>query len=224
MRLPSPEHLWERHETLVLNVFMIALVKLQEEINLPEDEPTLNDLLYTLVRDSWCKLPQNEKPIWSLIPNAENPPRTPGEIGQEWTRKKPDFRWSLSDSQERDSSKAIRDYTIECKRLRTRTSQNFINEYVVHGIVRFLTKEHKYGNGTVSGAMIGYIQNMKHNEALDQVNAVILKTKAFVIPVIKFPKNRQIINRIEKGNHALSRKEVHPSIFDLRHIWIEVTN
>ena len=42
--------------------------------------------------------------------------------------------------------------------------------------------------------------------------------------VIKFPKNRQIINRIEKGNHALSRKEVHPSIFDLRHIWIEVTN
>lgn len=224
MRLPSPEHLWGRHETLVLNVFMIALVKMQEETNLPEDEPTLNELLYTLVRDSWCKLPQNEKPIWSLIPNAENPPRTKWEIGQEWTRKKPDFRWSLSDSQERDSSKAIKEYTIECKRLRTSTNRNFINEYIVKGIVRFLTKEHKYGNGTVSGTMIGYIQNMEHGKALEQVNAVILKTKEFVIPIIKFTRNRQIINRIKKGNHTLSREEVKPSIYDLRHIWMEVTN
>lgn len=222
MRLPSPEHLWERHETLVLSVFMIALVKLREETNLPEDEPTLNELLYTFVRDSWCKLPKNEKPIWSLIPNAENPPRITSEIGQEWTRKKPDFRWSLSDSQERDSSKAIRDYTIECKRLRT--NRNFINEYVVNGIVRFLTKKHKYGNGTVSGAMIGYIQNMKHIEAVEQVNAVILKRKEFVIPIIKFTKYQQLMDRIRKGNHQLRREEVNPSIFDLRHIWIQLSS
>jgi hypothetical protein len=222
MRLPSPEHLWERHETLVLNVFTIALVKLQKETNLPEDEPTLNELLYTLVRDSWRKLPQNEKPIWSLSRNTENPPRTMSEIGQKWTRKKPDFLWSLSDSQERDSNKAIRDYTIECKRLRT--NRNFINEYVVNGIVRFLTAEHRYGNGTASGAMIGYIQNMRHSEVLEQVNSVILKTKEFLIPEIKFTTNRQMANRIKKGNHRLSRKEVKPSIFDLRHIWMEVTN
>jgi len=222
MRLPSPEHLWERHETLVLNVFTIALVKLQEETNLPEDEPTLNELLYTLVRDSWHKLPQNEKPIWSLSRNTENPPRTTSEIGQKWTRKKPDFLWSLSDSQERDSYKAIREYTIECKRLRT--NRNFINEYVVNGIVRFLTAEQKYGNGTVSGAMIGYIQNMRHSEVLEQVNAVILKTKEFVIPEIKFTTNCQMTDKIKKGNHRLSRKEVKPSIFDLRHIWMDVTN
>jgi len=224
MRLPSPEHLWERHEALVLKVFMIALVKLQEETNLPEDEPTLNELLYTLVHDSWCKLLQNEKPIWSLSRNTENPPRTTDEIGQEWTRKRPDFRWTLSDPLERNPQKATKDYVIECKRLRTRTNRNFINEYVVKGIIRFLTKEHKYGNGTVSGAMIGYIQNMKHKEALEHVNAVILKTKEFAIPVINFTKNRQIINRIKKGNHILNRKQVNPSIFNLRHIWIEVTN
>jgi hypothetical protein len=157
-----------------------------------------------------------------LSRNTENPPRTTSEIGQKWTRKKPDFLWSLSDSQERDSYKAIREYTIECKRLRT--NRNFINEYVVNGIVRFLTAEHKYGNGTVSGAMIGYIQNMRHSEALEQVNAVILKTKEFVIPEIKFTTNRQIIDRIKKGNHTLSRKEVKPSIFDLHHIWMEVAN
>ena len=224
MRLPSPEHLWERHETLVLNVFLIALIKLQEEANLPEDEPTLNELLYTLVRDSWCKLLRNEKPIWSLSRNTENPPRTTNEIGQKWTRKRPDFSWALSDPLERNSEKAIKDYVIECKRLSPRTSRNFVQEYVIKGIVRFLTEEHKYGNGTVSGAMIGYIQDMTHQEALEQVNAVILATKEFVIPVIEFTRNGQLKNRIKKGNHTLSRKEVDPSIFDLRHIWMEVTN
>jgi hypothetical protein len=223
MRLPSPELLWERHETFVLNVFMIALSKLQNQANLPEDEPSLNNLLYILVRDSWCKLPQHEKPIWSLICNAENIPSTTDEIGQEWTRKKPDFRWSLSDSQEKDSLKAIKDYTIECKRLREMSNRNFINQYVTEGIFRFLAKEYKYGNGTTSGAMIGYIQEMKHSDVLEQINAVIQKTGAFFIPIIEFD-NSQNIDNIKKGNHTLERHEVDPPNFDLRHIWILMPN
>jgi len=222
MRLPSPEHLWERHERYVLNIFLLALIRLRDEDSLPEDELFLNNLLYVNVRQVWCDLPKNEKPIWSLITNAENLPRTKSEIGQRWTRKKPDFRWSLSDSQERDSSKAIRDYTIECKRLRK--NGNFINEYVVSGIVRFISKEHSYGIGTVSGAMIGYVQNMEHKEALERINGAILNKQEFEIPIIKLNKILQEKDSVKKRNHTLKRKEVNPSIFDLRHIWIELTN
>jgi len=226
MRLPSPEHLWERHERYVLNVFSLALAKLIDEDSLPEGEIKLNNLLHVNVRQVWCDLPQNEKPIWSLSANSENPPRTISEIGQEWTRKKPDFLWSLSDSQERDSSKAIKNYTIECKRLTKKTSSgwDFMTEYVTSGIIRFISREHSYGIGTISGAMVGYIQNMKHNDALNHVNAVILKTKEFMIPTINFVRTHQTISRVKKGKHTLNRKEVNPSIFDLRHIWIELSN
>lgn len=225
MRLPSPDHLWERHETLVLNVFMIALVKLQEETNLPEDEPALNELLYTLVRDSWCKLPQNEKPIWSLIPNSENPPRTTSEIGKERTRKRPDFRWTLSDSLERDPRKAIKDYTIECKRLREKSSKgwDFIKEYVVSGIIRYVSKEHNYGIGTKSGAMIGYVQNMEYEEALKQINLTIREKKEYKIPEIAFD-NLKDLAGIRKANHTLRRKEISPSNFNLCHIWVDLIN
>jgi hypothetical protein len=227
MRLPSPENLWERHERYVLNVFLLALTKLIDEDALPEGEIELNNLLYVNVRQVWCDLPLNDKPSsFSLIPNSENPPRKISEIGQEWTRKKPDFLWSLSDSQERDSLKAIRNYTIECKRLTKKTASgwDFIKEYITSGIFRFISKEHSYGIGTISGAMVGYIQNMKHNVALEQVNTAILKTKGSVIPEINFSRTRQTMSRIKKGNHTLNRKEVNPSIFDLRHIWIEMSN
>ncbi len=221
MRLPSPGEIWKRHESLVLNVFIYALIELKKEKNLPIEEIPLNERLYLYIRRVYHKLPANKKPFSpSLVPNSENPPVEFDDIGKTWTRKKPDFRWTLYNSEETDPLQAYKEYTIECKRLRI--NGNFINEYVVNGIVRFLTKEHKYGNGTVSGAMIGYIQNMEHKEALERINGAILKTKEFVIPVIKLNINRQIMDSIKKGNHTLNRQEVKPSIFHLRHIWIEV--
>lgn len=226
MGIPTSENLWKRHENLVLNVFIQALVKLQNENNLPEDEPGLNDLLYVHVRNVWCELPINEKPMWSLNPNSENPPRTKNEIGQEWTRKKPDFKWTLSDLQEEESVKAIREYTIECKRLKTKTKAgwNFINEYIVSGIIRFISIEHRYGMGTTSGAMIGYIQNMEHDEILEKINKKILDTKEYQIPVIKFPKHCQNTDSIERGKHTLHRGKIYPSDFDLCHIWVKLEN
>ena len=222
MKLPSPEHLWERHESLVLNVFIYALIELKKEKNLPIEEIPLNERLYLYIRRVYHKLPANKKPSsLSLIPNSENPPVEFDDIGKTWTRKKPDFRWTLYNSEETDPLKAYKEYTIECKRLRI--NGNFINAYVVNGIIRFLSQEYKYGNGTVSGAMIGYIQNMEHKEALERINGAILKTKEFEIPIIKFTKNLQEKDSVKKGNHTLNRKKVNPSIFDLRHIWIEVT-
>ena len=223
MRLPSPGEIWKRHEGLILNVFIYALIELKKEKDLPIGEIPLNERLYLCTRRVYHKLPANKKPSYpSLVRNSENPPVEFNDIGKTWTRKKPDFRWTLYDSEETDSSKAYKEYTIECKRLRIKG--NFINEYIVSGIVRFISKEHRYGIGTVSGAMIGYVQNMEHKEALERINGAILNKQEFEIPIIKFDKNLQEKDSVKRGNHTLKRKEVNPSIFDLRHIWIEVKN
>jgi hypothetical protein len=191
--------------------------------NLPEDEISLNNLIGVYARSIWSELPVKQKPMsFCLVPNSENPPRTKKEIGEEWTRKKPDFQWRLSDALEKEPVKAIREYTIECKRLRTKTrSWDFIDEYVVSGIIRFLAEEYKYGIGTSSGAMIGYIQNMEHDEILKQINTVIQNQKDYDIPNIEISEKE---DEIRKGNHTLNRKKVNPSIFDLRHIWVSLRN
>lgn len=223
MKLPAD--LWRRHEKLVLNVFLKALIRLKGEESIPVNEVPINDLLYVLAHEIWCELSPSEKPAsFSLIPNSENLARTKRGIGQEWTRKKPDFRWRLSDPLEKNPEKATKDYTIECKRLGKKSgSYNFINEYVISGIIRYVSKKHSYGIGTKSGAMIGYVQNMVHEDALKGVNSAIREEKTHEMPEIAFDRLETLAG-MRRGNHTLKRKEVSPSSFDLRHIWVELMN
>jgi len=225
MRLPISEHLWERHEQHVLNVFQLALLRLKKEKHLPKDEPTLNEKLYVHARYVYCSLPYEQKPMSFVKRNSEIPPRRIEEVGERWTKKKPDFQWELINTQETNPEKAIKEYTIECKRLAEKTSAgwDFINEYVVNGIIRFISKEHRYGIGTISGVMIGYVQNLVHAEVLKQINLTVRKSQEYKIPEIMF-NHLKDLSGISKGNHTLIRKEVSPSNFDLRHIWVELMN
>ncbi len=225
MRLPISEHLWERHVQHVLNVFQLALLRLKKEKHLPKDEPTLNEKLYVHARYVYCSLPYEQKPMSFVKRNSEIPPRRIEEVGERWTKKKPDFQWELINTQETNPEKAIKEYTIECKRLAEKTSagRSFINEYVVNGIIRFISKEHRYGIGTISGVMIGYVQNLVHAEVLKQINLTVRKSQEYKIPEIMF-NHLKDLSGISKGNHTLIRKEVSPSNFDLRHIWVELMN
>lgn len=225
MRLPISEHLWERHEQHVLNVFQLALLRLKKEKHLPKDEPTLNEKLYVHARYVYCSLPYEQKPMSFVKRNSEIPPRRIEEVGERWTKKKPDFQWELINTQETNPEKAIKEYTIECKRLAEKTSagRSFINEYVVNGIIRFISKEHRYGIGTISGVMIGYVQNLVHAEVLKQINLTVRKSQEYKIPEIMF-NHLKDLSGISKGNHTLIREEVSPSNFDLRHIWVELMN
>lgn len=224
MRLPISEHLWERHEQHVLNVFQLALLRLKKEKHLPKDEPTLNEILYVYARYVYCSLPYEQRPMSFVKRNSEIPPRRIEEVGERWTKKKPDFQWELFNTQERNPEKVIKEYTIECKRLAKNTgSGDFINEYVVSGIIRFVSKEHRYGIGAESGAMIGYVQNLGHAEILKQINLTVRKSQEYKIPEITFNNLKDLVG-IVKGNHTLKRKEVRPSTFYLRHIWVELMN
>ena len=225
MRLPSPDHLWERHEKLILNIFLKALLKLKDKESIQEDETTLNERLYIHVRSVYLGLSYKQRPLSFVKRNSEIPPRNMDEVGKPWTKKKPDFQWELIDNSETASQKMIKEYTIECKRLAEKTSagRNFINEYVIRGINRFVSKEHSYSIGSKSGAMIGYVQNIENEEALRQINSVIRAENRYNIPEIKF-NNIQDAVHIRRGNHTLKRKEINPSNFDLRHIWVELMN
>jgi len=225
VKLPSSEDLWKRHERYILNIFLLALVRLRDEDSLPEDEPTLNERLYVHARYVYCSLPCEQKPMSFVNRNSEIPPRRMEEVGERWTKKKPDFQWELTNTQEANPEKAIKEYTIECKRLAEKTSagRSFINEYVVNGIIRFISKEHRYGIGTISGVMIGYVQNLVHAEVLKQINLTVQKSQEYKIPEIMFY-HLEDLSGIIKGNHTLIRKEVSPSNFDLRHIWVELMN
>jgi len=225
MRLPISEHLWERHEQHVLHVFQLALLRLKKEKHLPKDEPTLNEQLYVHARHVYCCLPNDQKPMSFVKRNSEIPPRRIEEVGERWTKKKPDFQWELINTQETNPEKIIKEYVIECKRLAEKTSSgwDFIKEYVVSGIIRFVSKEHRYGIGAESGAMIGYVQNLVPLEVLKHINLTIRKSKEYKISEITFNKIKGLAG-IGRGDHILKRKEVIPSTFHLRHIWVELMN
>ncbi len=224
-KLPSSKDLWKRHEQHVLNVFQLALLKLKKEKHLPKDEPKLNEQLYVHARYVYCRLPYEQKPMSFVKRNSEIPPRRIEEVGERWTKKRPDFQWELINTQEKNPEKMIKEYAIECKRLDEKTSAgwDFINEYVVSGIIRFLSKEHRYGIGAESGAMIGYVQNLVPVEVLKNINLTVRKSQEYKIPEITFNKIKGLAG-IGRGNHTLKRKEVTPSNFDLRHIWVELMN
>jgi hypothetical protein len=227
MRLPSPDYLWERHEKLILDIFLKALLKLRDKESTQEDEPTLNEQLYIHVRSVYLGLSYKQRPLSFVKRNSEIPPRNMDEVGKPWTKKKPDFQWELINNNETDSQKAIKEYAIECKRLREKLNKgrNFINEYVVKGIIRYISREHRYGIGTKSGAMIGYIQNMEYEEALKRINSVIREVREYRIPEIAFANvNPNGLGGVRKGNHTLTRNEISPYNFDLRHIWVELMN
>jgi len=84
--------------------------------------------------------------------------------------KKPDISLVLNDDLNEDFI-----FNIECKRLGSPTSSSwqYNEKYVENGIYRFTTSEYCYGIDSNSGAMIGYIEDMKFETILTEVNQAI---------------------------------------------------
>ena len=125
---------------------------------------------------------QSPKPVverqhcWDMIPSFEmnsmpspdDPERAPRED------KRPDFQWRFQDDQEADPRRAMRTFVVECKRLRHPSGTWIFNEnYVLHGVVRFVAPGHLYGKDDLAGAMIGYVQDMNTADILREINTVL---------------------------------------------------
>ena len=142
------------------------------------------------------------------------------EIVHEFERKKPDFQWEIRNTRsvgcvEENPEILFRFYHIECKRL---GSTYFTAEYVRNGICRFINGTHRYGQHVSSGAMIGYVQKMELQALLDKVNS---KATLAALPQLSLTSDgwKPIVSRLD---HQLDRTEVQPTLFDLRHLWIDL--
>ena len=226
-KIPSASELWQRHEELILGVFILALKILRLETNLPDAENRINETLCVKARLAYHKLPSRQRPsFFGLFMEPQNQPQTKDDVGEKFLLKKPDFKWRLENKSDPNPATAIRDYDIECKRLGRplRKSRVLNEEYVKKGILRFLNIEHSYGRGMKFGAMIGYVQNMEFDTITNEVNQYIKQIKEHKIPSIKFQANGFSQEKTVIATQQLERTEVLPSKFNLRHVWVDLRN
>lgn len=208
---------WGRHENLVLEVFQCALVCLESESNLPEDEDELNRKLYFLaLKENHRLLREGRGRESPIMYESRNQPtaETRKPLAREW--KRPDFKCGFVDSQ----SKYPLFLDVECKRLGKPSSGRtvFNKLYTEEGVKRFTDPELGYGEGAASGAMIGYLQSMLSDEILKQVNRYAKKTK---VPAIKREGDEWVDRGVTRLTQTLDRKVV-PSPFSLGHLWIDL--
>jgi hypothetical protein len=87
---------------------------------------------------------------------------------------------------------------------------------VINGIRRFVSLEHGYGNGTGSGAMVGYVQSLSIDEALAEVNAHAVDQG---IPALSL--SARDGEKEADLEHSLGRP-FDESPYRLLHLWVRV--
>jgi len=212
---------WGNHEKRVLTIFSYALKMLRDKSCLPKEENELNRELCFLVRRANKKLSESNSGINApCLYEVNNQPDVDDIIRSKREDKRPDFQWGICDPNETNPDRMDKFYILEAKRLGSPSSPKWIlNEnYVFHGIKRFILPEWGYSKSMSSGAMIGYVQDMELDDILDQVNDYASKEEITKLSLSSDAWNEDI-NRLE---HQLKRHEIKPNFFDLRHIWVDL--
>lgn len=206
---------WEKKKTEILRIFELALQRLQTEGDLTTlEEDEISQKLSVHI----------EQVFGDIYPEAEDDPISyqgrcqpgPGALFQPvYALAQPDFQWGYRDLQE--NSKKV--FEVECKRLGNPTSPSWkLNEnYVEKGIKRFIPPG-QYGQRAPSGTMIGYIQSMKLERILAEVNAKAAKE---TIPQLILTEDGWKPQGISKLEHQLPRPfPISP--FTLHHFWVDL--
>ena len=121
----------------------------------------------------------------------------------------------LSTPHANDPDDAAKQFVVECKRL-TKPWAVYTREYVKSGIARFISAGHGYGKGMPSGAMVGYLQEIALNDALNRVNAVAVSDS---IPPL-FLQGRDAETSAELAHDLVRPYPEAP--FHLMHLWARV--
>lgn len=224
-KFPSSKVMWAKHEQLVLEVFIYALEILREEANLPDDEDDISEVLALKTRQANFSLNQKNRGL-PFPPEWEKPiqPKSNADLGHSKKRKRPDFSCSFRNYSAQNHEEAWLDYHLECKRLGKPSSPGYYlnKNYVNEGIIRFVDPQYRYGEGTNSGAMIGYVQNMDTDDILKEINETIQGNTKYKISLIMFSGNGLDNEEVAKTSQKFSRKYVFPSFFHLCHIWVDL--
>lgn len=145
--------------------------------------------------------------------------------------KRVDIRWGYFDvlAALDGGGPGERYFCIECKRLGSRIpSGQLTHKYVENGIVRFISEEHRYGQHTEAGAMIGYLEDMTCDEILQEVNAAITQFQQTIPPQttiypLPIPGDGWQHVATSRVSHQLERTFPR-SPFTLWHFWLDMRN
>jgi hypothetical protein len=208
---------WAAHEDRVLEIFHGALVRLASQRQLPEKEDELNRKLLRLCRKENYRLIRQGKGRGThsnIYYEASNQPAVDDIVRAARESKRPDFTCGFVDSQ----AGMDRFLVLEGKRLGQPPSPSWVlNEnYIKNGVRRFIDIDWAYGKDTASGVMIGYVQSMKMNDILKEVNVCGRSMKT--------PKLTEIVgkqNGLMRFQQRIKRK-FPETPFRLIHIWVDM--
>jgi hypothetical protein len=214
---------WIQFEYDVTKIVAFAINKLViNEKVLPLNEDEINRRLLFYLREANFELLKSST-IYSDLPpiyECSNQPIDDKERERKkWENKRPDFQFQKTDIYSTNPKNSTKYYVIECKRLGRPSSNDWILNlnYVINGIKRFISDDWRYGQGSPSGLMIGYIQNMEVDEIYYEIADNIKKYSLPSLTVLKG--NCDTIKY--KYSHLLTRN-FELSKFTLNHIWIDI--
>jgi hypothetical protein len=224
MRQPkiSQPMTWDRHVSLVLTVLVRALTILQSRVSNTESEISLNRELYFCLLEANEELHRYTGEAFNHQPTSEakNPPDPDDEQRAKRENKIPDFFWGFIDHTSPDPRRGARNFYIECKRLLkpTRADWVFNENYIHHGVLRFVTEEHGYAKGEKEAAMVGYVQNMDFIDILAEVNKTATNAS---VPSLKGAIAGWNTDGTSRLEHELTRPfQISP--FRLQHFWVDM--
>jgi hypothetical protein len=204
--------LWKRRTEMLMEILREGLVLLPGR-DVGIDERPLNREFYRCIMETYDSRARRSAavPDFAPVADAPNPALEIAETVAE--RTKPDIRWDLVDHLA-GKGIAIISFAVECKRLGASTkSWKFNEEYAIHGVKRFVSDSHRYGENADSGAMVGYLQNMDYDKVLAEVNANL---RSCGLPVIDAGKGDLHESEQELNRHF----PITP--YRLSHFWIDL--
>lgn len=214
--------LWERHELRVIAALTLALRKLMDGYDLPEDEVNLNRRLSRCVLHAIRELDPDgslfvSPPMWE----CNNQPDPDDETRAKREDKRPDCLWGYIDHLA-DVSRSAKHYVLECKRLGKPVRSDWVlnQNYINHGVLRFINESHGYGKSCASGTMIGYIQSMEPDDILAEINTTCVTS---TLPQITVSAGGWVASGVSQLEHTFARSFCE-SPFALRHLWADLRN
>lgn len=210
------DEFWKKFEIAIFEILSRALVILKSKSSLPESEDELNRCLYFCLVEANYELQKVNKGLQaSPFYEGNNQPHHLDLIKARRENKRPDFQWSITDINEADPLKSSKQFVLECKRLGTPKNNWILNSnYIEHGINRFISNVYGYAEGAESAAMLGYVQSMKGDDILREINQNIASI------------NQPPINRVVENQtcailtHTLTTSKTNN--IRLEHVWVDL--
>jgi hypothetical protein len=217
--LSNRRNFWQKFEERVLEVIDLAVSKFHQIDKLPTEENDLNRLFFFALVEANYELQKINRGLESPpVYEGNNQPHFSDPVRASRESKRPDFQWGITDIYEAVGQRSAKQFVLECKRLGFSTNNWILNEnYIHHGILRFVSSQHAYGLGMESAAMLGYIQSMSDNDILQELNSLLKGDDYPELEVKQTNKARMTLN------HILTR-ESDSSSLRLEHIWMKLAH